>query len=316
MPNNVSIEGIKRYLDYGQETHDIKPASDWSADVIDLIMNPNDFAQGLPIHYMAHTDDLRFRGGEVSIWNGINGHGKSMLLSQLVLAGMFTERFGIISPEMMPKRQLQRMTYQACRMRHPNPDQMQAFHKFTDERLWLYDQQGRIDQKMLFACIRYMAHELKITHVVIDSLMKCLVREDDYNEQKEFVNQLTSLAKEFNIHIHLVTHSRKSDKESNIPDKFDIKGSGAIADLVDNILIVWRNKGKESKLARNNISDTDRRKFEQEPDAGLICVKQRHHDWEGSIWLNYHSPSMNLLNGCDTPASVDWVAVLGEVKAA
>lgn len=316
MATKASIAGIKRYLDYGQETQDIKPASTWSDEVLDMIVNPKSDETGLPIHYLNYQDDLRFRPSEVSIWAGVNGHGKSMVLSQFVLAGLFQERFGIISPEMKPTRQLQRMTYQACRMRHPNPDQIKAFHAFTDNRLWLYDQQGQLDKRMLFACVKYMAIELGITHVIIDSLMKCLKNEDDYNEQKAFVNYLCTIAQDLNIHIHLVCHSRKGDREGTVPDKFDIKGTGAITDLVDNVLIVWRNKGKEKKLQRNSISDIDRRKAEDEPDSGLMCVKQRHHDWEGAIWLKYHAPSMNLLNGHDAPQSVDWVLVNNSSRAA
>ncbi len=34
--------------------------------------------------------------------------------------------------------------------------------------------------------------------------------------------------------------------EETQPNKFDIKGTGAITDLVDNVFIVWRNKKKEN----------------------------------------------------------------------
>lgn len=315
MAKVINIENINRYLDYGQEVHDIKQASDWSSEVIDLIMNPESSQTGLGIHYVNYNDSLRFRPQEVSIWAGINGHGKSMVLSQFILAGMFEAKFGTISPEMTPLRQLQRLTFQACRMRHPNPDQAQAFHRFTDDRLWFYDQQGRVSKPMLFACMRYMAIELGITHIIIDSLMKCIHKEDDYNEQKEFVNDLCQVAKDLNVHIHLVCHSRKSESEKKMPDKFDIKGTGAITDLVDNVLIVWRNKGKEAQLNKKNLSDSDRRKVEDAPDSALICVKQRHYDWEGVINLNYHAPSLLLLNGVKEPVHVDWVAVNGERQA-
>lgn len=310
MTSFINLENIKKHMHSESSMADVKPASHWSKDVVDMIMNPSESQSGIPIHYLNFQNDLRFRLGEVSIWAGVNGHGKSMVLNQFVLFGMFSEKFGIISPEMTPTRQLQRFTYQACRARHPNPDQMEAFHKYTDNRLWIYDQQGTIKCEVLFACVRYMAIELGIKHVVIDSMMKFVRGEDSYNEQKEFVDQLTRLAKDFNIHVHLVCHSRKSQKEGDIPDKFNIKGSGAITDLVDNVLLVWRNKDKEKKLSSQKISQTDRYAIEGDPDSGLICVKQRHHDWEGSIWLNYHSPSMLLLNEARTPNSIDWVQLL------
>lgn len=316
MVSSVKIENIKKYMNVQSELTDIRPASDWSGEVIDMIMNPTQHQEGVPIPYQKYENDLRFRVGEVSIWAGVNGHGKSLILNQFVLVGMFEEKFGIISPEMTPTRQLQRLTYQGCRSRHANPDQMKAFHEFTDGRLWLYDYQGAIQPAMLYACMRYMAIELDIKHIIIDSMMKCIAKEDDMNEQKAFVNQLTNLAKELGVHIHLVCHSRKGQSEGAMPDKFNIKGSGAITDLVDNVLLVWRNKDKERKLASEKTNQVDRNNLKSDPDAGLMCVKQRHHDWEGTIWLNYHSPSMLLLNGMDNPNSIDWVALLNHENRA
>lgn len=314
MARKITMQNIQKHIGQSPELADIKPASEWCDDVIDTIMNPNTEQSGVAIHYLDYEDCLRFRSGEVTIWAGCNGHGKSMALSQLILARMFETTFGVISPEMTPVRQMQRMTYQATRMRKPNPDQVRAFHEFTDGRLWLYDQQGKITQPVLLACIRYMAIDLGIKHIVIDSLMKCIQREDDYNEQKAFVENLTILARDLNVHIHLVCHSRKGQKEGDLPDKYDIKGTGAITDLVDNVLMVWRNKHKELKLSKNNLSDVDRRKLEDEPDSALFCVKQRHYDWEGRIALHYQSDAMLLLSSRNKPVPVDWVETLSRFR--
>lgn len=94
--------------------------------------------------------------------------------------------------------------------------------------MWLYDQYGSVEPSKLYNVIRYCVEELKISHIIIDSLMKCVRGEDDYNSQKHFVNMLTTLAHDYDIHIHLVHHVRKAASESYIPGKFDSKGSGAI----------------------------------------------------------------------------------------
>ena len=73
---------------------------------------------------------------------------------------------------------------------------------------------------------RYCAKELGIKHVFIDSLMKCVRGEDDFNGQKDFVDELCSLARDNQIHIHLVHHIRKLSSEAETPDKTDVKGSG------------------------------------------------------------------------------------------
>ncbi len=66
----------------------------------------------------------------------------------------------------------------------------------------------------------------------------------------------------------------------------DVKGSGAITDQVDNVLLVWRNRPKERNAAAGKpVSST-------EPDALLICQNQRNGEWEGrrfSLWFHKES---------------------------
>jgi len=79
-----------------------------------------------------------------------------------------------------------------------------------------------------------------------------------------------------------------------VPDKFDIRGAGEITDLVDNVLIVFRNKRKEEGLACDNLTDEKRKAWEASFDALLICDKQRHHSWEGRIRLWFDKESQQL----------------------
>ncbi len=137
--------------------------------------------------------------------------------------------------------------------------------------------------------VRYCAKEKGITHFFVDSLMKCVAGEDDYNGQKRFVDELTSIARDYGIHIHLVHHIRKPADESHKPGKYDYKGTGAITDQVDNVISVWRNKPKEKKR------DEGKPVEDKEPDALLICDKQRNGEWEGSIGLWFHKDSMQYI---------------------
>jgi twinkle protein len=125
--------------------------------------------------------------------------------------------------------------------------------------------------------------------MVIDSLMKCVRGEDDYNGQKALVDELCAIARDHSIHIHLVHHIRKLENEAKKPDKSDVKGSGAITDQVDNVLLVWRNK-----------ADQQSRKA-ADPDAALICCKQRHGEWEGGINLWFDKESQQYLEHPETP---------------
>jgi len=122
--------------------------------------------------------------------------------------------------------------------------------------------------------VKYCAQELGVTHVFIDSLMKCVKAEDDFNGQKSFVDELCAMAKDCDVHIHLVHHLRKPAKEAEMPDKHDTKGSGSITDQVDNLMMVWRNKPKEDDRKASGANG----KKQQEPDCYLLCRKQRNYE--------------------------------------
>jgi twinkle protein len=155
----------------------------------------------------------------------------------------------------------------------------------------MFDHQGTVNHPLILGTVRYAALSMGVTHFFIDSLMKTCKGEDDYNGQKDFVGELTTIARDLGIHVHLVHHVRKGETEWSIPGKFDGKGSGAIADQVDNWITVWRNKRKESGLAANPVD----MKLGLEPDCILHVDKQRNGEWEGRIGLWYDMASMSYV---------------------
>ena len=253
-------------------------------------------------------ESFSFRKGEVTLWSGQNGHGKSMLVTEVAISLMAQgEKVCIASFEMKPYVTLQRM----CRMwigLNPYTPEFQEeegmksldtlydqFGAWTDEKLWLYDQMGTADYRVVAAMCRYCAKDLKITHIIIDNLAKCMETEDDYNGQKAFVNELTAIARDYDIHIHLVHHLKKPQNENAIPDKHDNKGSGSVTDQVDNVMLVWRNKAKEDDI-RNAGKFA---KSANDPDALLLCRKQRNYEGSGegepTIKLWFHRDSQQYL---------------------
>jgi twinkle protein len=230
------------------------------------------------------------RPSEVSVWAGINGHGKSLLLGQVVLSlAQQDQKCLIASFEMRPEITLARMARQATGMRIPSPYSLQTFQDWKKDHVFLLDHHGMINAEQMLAVCRYASSELKVNHIVIDSLMKCVKGEDDFNGQKDFVNALCAIAQDVGIHIHLVHHMRKGADEKHLPGKFDLKGSGSITDQVDNVFIVWRNKKKAQDRQETGATD------ESVPDALLICEKQRNGEWEGRIGLWFEPDSQQYV---------------------
>jgi len=244
--------------------------------------------------------EFDFRSGEVTLYAGSNGGGKSLITGQIAL-GLIKQdqKVCIMSFEMKPKRTIMRMTRQFSGVDLENPfmkDKLNTINnyyerlkKFSTGKLWLYDQQGTTSSKQVISVARYCAVELGITHIFIDSLMKCVSGEDDYNAQKAFVDELTALARDHNVHIHLIHHIRKLESEEKMPNKNDVKGTGAIADQVDNVLLMWRNKKKE-RMVRNGEQIKD-----VQPDAYLMCEKQRNGEKEEWYQLWYHKDSQQFV---------------------
>ncbi len=291
------------FSDYMREPDDnsnVRPASHWNQSVIDRFNMPEE-QQGSTLPWAKTHRNFRFRPGEVTLWPGINGHGKSMVVGHSALRLMADgERVCVASMEMKPVATVSRMCRQASGVSDPGMAFVRQFSKWTDEKLWIYDQLGTVKSDRLLAVMRYCADKLHITHFVIDSLMKCGIAEDDYNRQKSFLDQLCAYARDTACHVHLIAHSRKTQDEFGVPNKMDVKGTGAITDQVDNVLTVWRNKRKEADVAKCESSNTiPSAEIIDKPDALVICDKQRHGEWEGRISLWFDRDSFQYLGARD-----------------
>jgi twinkle protein len=317
LPDDIDFSFYEHETDAAQK---VKPASMWVRELINRINTPIKSEHS----YMPWGKTrklLQFRPGEVTVWGGPNGVGKSMITGQVALSLCAQDqKVCIASFEMKPMKSLARMGRQWT---HYNPDDplvlsdsferakmidlMEQFSDWTDGKLWFYDQQGTVSWKQVCAVARYCAKELGITHFFVDNLMKCVAGEDDYNGQKAFVDELCAIARDHNMHIHLVHHIKKPANDSDKPTKYDFKGTGAITDQPDNVIAIWRNKRKERDAQANKPT------LITDPDALLIVDKQRNGDgWEGNIALWYHKQSQQFLGGHDRKPIVFWEQAEGQ----
>jgi len=299
-----------KYLQAPPEAAQIKPASDWCQDVINRFYDDEmNYQTRLP--WSKTHENIRLRPGEVTIWAGVNGHGKSLILNHIMLSVMDqSDKVCIASMEMKPEATLYRMTRQATNQSEPAIPYIRQFHNWTDNKLWIYDHHGTVKMDRIIAVMRYASEELHIQHFVIDSLMKCGINTDDYNNQKSFIDQLCAHAKDTGTHVHLVAHARKGVTETQAVDKFDVKGASEITDQVDNVFTVWRNKTKEWELQRDTNADLGK-----EPDCVLTCSKQRHGEWEGKIPLWFDQKSMQYVESGDRAKPVVYFEAQAERQA-
>ena len=305
-PDDIDFE---KYLKTNDVAQKVRGAHEFLDEIEDELASPTkDEFQTMP--WPKTHEGFQFRAGEVTLYAGGNGGGKSMVTG-LIALGLIKQKQKVMiaSFEMKPKRTLFRMLRQFAGENIDAPRYLDKakymtslidrMRRYAHEFMWLYDQQGTVTAQQVIAVSRYSAVELGVQHIFIDSLMKCVSGEDDYNAQKSFVDELTSLARDHNVHIHLIHHIRKLASEEVKPNKNDIKGSGSISDQVDNVLMVWRNKKKEHDAQNGSVDPLI-------PDAYLMCEKQRNGESEDWYSLWYHKESQQFIEQHDSyPMSFD-----------
>lgn len=283
--NIIKNEDFRNYV-AEEQRQSIRPASDFVDEAMFILKNGVQ-ATGDKLPWQKTHDLFRFREGELTIWAGINGNGKSLVMGQVALWLMRHTPVLIASMEMKPRQTIARMLRQASGKEVPEDGFSDEFKEITDMNLWIYDQTGTVQPDRIIGMIHWAAKEKGIKHIMIDSLVKCGVNQESNESQKHFVDALCWAAKHYNIHIHLVNHMRKPSmaQKDFVPDKFSIKGAGEITDLADNVLIVHRNAEKKDAMMNGEpYADED-------PDGFIFCNKQRNGEWEGmfSFWWHEYS---------------------------
>lgn len=282
-----------KFLGRQESQYLIKPSS--LSDEVKSLATGNKTTQGLLLPWSKTHHEIALRPGEVSMWGGYNGHGKSAQLGMIAAWGLLESSWLIASMEMLPAKTMYRMIRQTSGTKNPSEGYIERFSNWTDGRLWIYDQTDTVESDRILGMIHYAAEELKIQHIVVDSLMKCGFRgkKDDISlAQVSFVDRLCWCAKTTKCHIHIVHHMRKGEGtmgEYQKPGKHDFRGAGELIDLVDNAFIIHRNKKKE------NSPEPD----ETDHDSTLECVKQRHGESEPFYKFWFHKDSMQYVPNPD-----------------
>ena len=109
--------------------------SDSSEDVIERFGGSNgNFGDVLP--WEKTHDNFRFRPSEITLWCGINGHGKSMILSHVVAHLCKSTTCLIASLEMSIGATGHRMVRQMVGTDNPTTDIIDKSLMWLDDKLW------------------------------------------------------------------------------------------------------------------------------------------------------------------------------------
>lgn len=238
---------------------------------------------GLRLPWEKTHGKVLIRPGKLAVWAGWTHHGKTQMVKQVMLCGIKqSERVLIASMEEEIVDVYCDMAVMGCANQSPSPSEFTQFNSFVTGHLWLFDQQGQIAPDYILAVIRYAAAELKMTQIVVDSLMLLAVNRDDYEAQARFVAELKTTAKDCGVTVHLVAHMRKRDGKGGDESPgtiHDVAGGHEIGSVADYVFLPWRDKKPNAN-----------------PACQLKVEKQRGRlNWLGTVNLNFHALSRQFV---------------------
>lgn len=222
---------------------------------------------------------LGFKRGMVSVWTGKRGCGKSSLLNMLILnAAQKGYKSALWTGELTGDMVKQWLYLQAAGKQYnhrldgtdyfvTDDNVARKIDGWIDRYLWLFNNKYGDNFTQIEEQIRKLVREEGIDVVLLDNLMVLDIRmldENKYDRQAILLQKLEDMAKELNIHIHLVAHPHKSIGYIRIDN---ISGSGDIGNKADNIFIMSRVNNDFRTSAPDYLD-----KFEFEDVIGCGCT--------------------------------------------
>ncbi|WP_333679905.1 toprim domain-containing protein [Dyella sp.] len=257
---------------------------------------------GMVLPWRKTHELVKLRPGETSIWAGVNGHGKSAVVSHVVAdLVMHAARCCVASMEFRTPVWLMRMARLIAGTNTPTEAYLREIVRALKGCLWAFDVAAAAKASRILEVFRYARKRYGIELFVIDNLTKCGFADDDYSGQKQFVESLSDFARIEETHVAIVAHMRKGDNENQPAGKMAVKGSGGITDMVDTVFEIWRNKPLERFLER--YADQEE-KPPLPPNMShahtyLNVLKQRATGLEPSIALWFDKGTTQFMGGPD-----------------
>lgn len=232
------------------------------------VKQPDIAAMPKVISGIAELDRLigGFYMGELSVWTGKRGQGKSTLLDQLLLEAIDQgHHVCAYSGELAAWRfkhwallqaaGREHIVYQADketgrRMATVPPHIAKRIDEWWNKRFLLYDLSlgTAHDEDSILHIFEYAHRSYGADVFLVDNIMTARFKTgrdaDYYRAQSNFVGRLVTFAKKFNVHVHLVAHPRKSsggaEKVKKAPEADDVGGAGDITNRADNVFSLGR----------------------------------------------------------------------------
>ena len=246
--------------------------------------------------------------GELSIWSGGNGSGKSTFLSQIALESICRNfNVAMFSGELTSNRAKSWLQLQAAGRAHTKlsdngvsyyvpREKADAIDEWAADKLWIYNNQYGIKvNSVIDDFVRHIEqHQTDV--VIIDNLMSLDLSEmrgEKYDRQTTLVLTLSEFAKKYNVHIHFVCHPRKP---VGFLRKSDISGSADLTNAADNVFMMHRVNQDFLRLGGEFLGQTEIKKYEDYTNVIEIMKNRDLGVSDEFIGVYYEPESKRMLN--------------------
>lgn len=203
--------------------------------------------------------------GNTSLWTGISGHGKSTLVTQVILdaieqgfpacafSGELTAQLFRYWVDLLAAgpRYLE-MKYDSImekEVAHPKKEMVPYIRQWYRDMFFLHDSTGGTTDENLLDVFEFAARRYGCKVFLIDNLMMTTLsgnERDFYHKQSQFLGKVMAFDRKYGTHTHIVAHPRKIS--GRIMSKNEISGSNDLGNRPDNVFSVYRLTAEESDV--------------------------------------------------------------------
>ena len=327
-------EGWKRHnRDRKKKEINVENGKVWET-LEDILAKPTPDNEYIKTHI--EVIDKKMHGllkGGISLWSGLRASAKSTILSQIALHAV-NDGHSVLaySGELTDKRFARWLIQQAAGKQYVKelekdgskfwivPDNIKRdIAKWTSANLHVYNNSYGSNYSVLIKRIQEKIDEDKPDLVIMDNLMtigKADIDPNEYRAQTEIINSLLDLAKQYNVHVALVAHPRKTISFLRL---VDVAGSGNISNLVDSAFIIHRvnhdfKKGYMDEFTKKGTKEEDVLLFN---GTNVIEIaKDREEGVQDEfIPLWYEPESRRMLNSRTEVIKFKWTTEWAEQEA-
>lgn len=276
-------------------------------------------------------DDLMigFKRKHVTVWSGYRGCGKSSLLNMLILNGAnYGYKSALWTGELDATEEKSWLYMQAAGKQY-NKETKNGFYytpenicdkidPWIDKYFWIFNNEYKNNFNQIIDEVRGLKKRENIDFIILDNLMTLDIDDldgDKNDRQKNLMYTLTCLAKELNIHIHIVAHPNKS---GTFLRPNNISGSGHIPDLAQNVFILHRINRDFAVNAKEFLTSATIHEIQDSRCSNTIEIckcRDRGSAVDTFIKLYFEPESRRFKDSIAESVIYGWQDELGEISS-